>query len=839
MAVNSRHASTTLPGDEEAVVRKKSVRAMYGKATGELRRGNRALGISLLEQACRLYPRDGHSWLALAKAYGEDGDVEAASSAFDDGLRHCPDSVHLAHAAGVASARRGDESRARRYFERALELDPSNAFARHSLARLATTNRDDARRLLEEQTSAALVVARCELELERGEQYEASDAVRDLSTASRRFERAGDAASAARLERAVAKTTPDSEVAERALRRAVDLDGDVKSKVALARLMLFEKQQQTDHDVSSARDLLRSVVFSSSSSPVVFNRHGGSDDARSAYELLAKVEAEWFREDDGEAAAAQILTEATKIWGTISSSIWLAAGANARRLGNLDEASRCLERAAKLASSPTELSSVLTTSALVAADKGLRVEAERLFERAHDAEPSHGAAYAARGTYASKRWRDASAARSAFKRGLRALDEEASLRWAATLWHAWAAVESKRGYPTAARSLLLRGLKAAELEKSTEAGRYRAKDDAVLILHSLGSLELAVGRFEDAEAAFLDGARRLGVRNKPAATFLLGAARARLAADGALDGPVIAAKTFGEEPLALVDAVRLAASTRLVGGESSSWALRRESLLNRVAQGEVSARELFAAAAVVDSADARGWRLWAFAETKRGGGREVDLLYRAGMALATPDAALVAAFADSRADEPEAKRCVLVDGACKLANVSNLAAICSASRLKNRRGVAVLLAKLSKLELAENNADLALELAQAAVAAHDACGEAHLALGSCRECAGRPDDADVAYTRAIGVDDADGRTHVALANLRLARRDFVGARKALDRGLKAAPNDARVWHAAATLAARLGDLDGLAKLHKRASAAGDFFWRTAGGIEDDSPIDDE
>lgn len=863
IAIHGAKSSATVAVDaDEHAVLKKRVRAMYARATNDIRHGKVSQGITLLEEACRLCPLDAHSWLALARAYREMGDTEAARARLETGLGHCPASFHLAHAAGVACAQLGDDDMARAYFERVLALDPDNAHARHSLAQLETSLGDhaSARRLLESSgtvESAAIIVARWELELEvnGGDDAVASRAVAEMQAAARRFEALGDSVSAARLERAIAKTTDDGGIAEGSLARAINLDGgSVKSKVALARFLLFEKARYLDEnerslrssdesDVARARALLRPIVFqrTSSGNQLRFRRRrAATEDAKCCFELLAKVESEYY---DDDIAARAILAEARKIWPR-SPSIWHAAGANLRRLGKLDAAARALETAAELVDPTLELSSsIFTTAALVAADRGQRLQAECMFERAHAAAPANGAAYAARGNCAIKMWRDPGAARMAFKRGLRALGaapnaKDASLRWAATLWHAWAAVEAKCGEPEAARALLSWGLRAAELEQRFARRRCRAKDDAVLLLHSLGTLELAFGRFSVAECAFLDGAKRLGFAEKAASPFLLGAARARLGAHGDLDGPCRAAEEMRQDPSDVVGLV-LSATTAGDGGALVELAAR----VADAARGDerVSARELFGAAVLVDPNQARPWRLWAVAEAKRGGqgSLDADRLFCAGLSVAAPDAALVAAFAALRSNDAPAKRAVLAEGAVRLAGVDDLASLVARAHNvdRHRRGVASLLAKLARLDLASGERANALRLAHAAVAAHDKSAEALLALGACRERAGKLDDADRAYTQAVALDDTDGRSHIALTALRFSRRDVEGARAAITHGLRVVPNDARVWHAAAALEARLGDLDGLARLHSRAKAAGHFFWRNAApddhGAEED------
>ncbi|KAJ8601861.1 hypothetical protein CTAYLR_002671 [Chrysophaeum taylorii] len=808
---------------------KRRVRAMYQRARGELRNGRRRQGIATLEEACATYPPDAHSWLLLGRVLGEAGEREASMRTFERALVACPNSVHLAHAAGVASLGDGDAGRARRYFELALALEPDNAHARHSLARLdvAAGNGAAARRWLRgADASAALLVARCELDVADGRPTD--QVVRELRAAAARLEEedeevvggeSGRRAEAARLERAAAKTTEDPSIAETALRRAYALDdASAKSTIALARFLLLEKHNLGDADdeeVGDALELLRSLV-------------GRGLGGGVAHELLAKVESEL----ENYSGAAEILREATRRWPR-SGSLWLASGANARKLGDARSARKCLARAADLAADDvSELSSIYTTAALVETTN--RSKAEALFAKAREADPTHGGAYAAHGDRALKKWRDPSAARQIFQRGLREVSVAPGplARWAPTLWHAWANLETKQGNVRSARALLDKALVAAD-RAPRSARRHRSKDDAPLILHSLGYLELTVGRFQAAQAAFLEGARRRGLASRRASPFLLGAARARLGADGLGGDAAVALFPLAET------------KRRLLVADPSS----------------LSARDLFAAAAAVDDGrDPNAWRLWAEAEAKCGRANEADRLLRAGLRYARPDALLFSAWADLQ-DGVHARRQAFLLGARNIVAATPALApflrrvvvlddddddddrISSFKSVapRDRRNLALLLARWCRLELDDDDEDnnirerriKPLDLARAAVQADPACGDAHLALGEVARRAGRHADAEAAYDTAIHT-SASVAARLALSGLKIARRDFDAARTILDRGIDEAPRDARLWHAAAQLEARLGNLDGLAKLNKRARRLGQFFWRRADDDDDNN-----
>ncbi|MEO1460569.1 MAG: hypothetical protein AAFV49_23840, partial [Pseudomonadota bacterium] len=160
---------------------------------------------------------------------------------------------------------------------------------------------------------------------------------------------------------------------------------------------------------------------------------GRSEDLRRAYELLARVERDRFGDLE---TASVVLSRARRLWPR-SWRLHFEAGVLLRRRAAestaVADATHCLlEARAALARaldnpappSPQQRSRVLTTAALVEADLGNRAEAEALFDACVAAHPAHGAAYAARGDCALKKWRDPDAARRAFRAGLEALRAE-------------------------------------------------------------------------------------------------------------------------------------------------------------------------------------------------------------------------------------------------------------------------------------------------------------------------------------------------------------------------------------------------------------------------------
>ncbi|KAJ1458022.1 hypothetical protein M885DRAFT_514602 [Pelagophyceae sp. CCMP2097] len=875
---------------------RRRARSLYDAARLKLRRGDTAKAVEMLEAAVAADARDAHSWLCLASALRSELRLAEERRCFDRALSACPRSVHLLHAAGVSAAAGGDVPRARKFFGRALRVDATSAHARHSWAALELEcgRVSEARRILGDagdRDTPQIHVARAEVDALRAPQACAAAAAA-LDAVATLYEARAEPISAAHVLRAAAKL--DGGDARRALsrsRRALELDGgSAASRVAVAALL------RAAGDARAARETLRGALTAADT---------GRKDDHVAHRALAILELDHFGDAD---AAALVLDGALARWPR-QASLFTLAGSAAQARGRTDTARKHFAAAARL-STAAERAPALTAWGTFEAECGDRGAAEKLFDRVVACDALHGATYAARADYESRRWGDYTAARATIKKGLRAVlrgSPPLRRRWAPTLWHGWAMVEARaaaagdaaakaagaapaprRAAPVPApavgrdelsarlqRRLLRAGLRAANV--SVPLGREL--NDLVLLRHSLGALEFRRGRFAAAFDAFLGGDARV---YGGSAALLLGAARARLVLD---------ARVCDDDDIA---------DGALVSQDCSA-ALRGATRPSSARNTALTARHLFARAAAVDPHDASIWRSWAVAEARhaalrhRGVGPDARAVFAEALSRHATDTQLVVAFAEAliRAKEPPLAKQVLLKGAWSCARgcarLEKLVEVAASTSLwgdglserdapallrraairmpppactaanpekrkaqpQNQRGsakaCAALLARLSRLELRQLRcAPRAERFAQAAVAAHARCAAAHVALGSCHEAASRHRLAEAAFSAACRYDRyedasaaATGYAAVALAALQVRRRAYNAARHTLEDALLVASTHAPLWHALAELEAKLGNIDGLAQLHRRAKAAGEHF-RTPSPFfaTDDSHHDD-
>ena len=143
---------------------------MFHRAQYLIRNGNNTVAHKLLVRCLELNPYDSHSWLALARLEAKLGYIDKARKAFQDGVTRCPTNVHILHAWGHLEQKHGNEALARECWSRALKLDPYNAYVCHALSNLERRlrNFESARNLLErvvaKKPTSALCVSLAEVE---------------------------------------------------------------------------------------------------------------------------------------------------------------------------------------------------------------------------------------------------------------------------------------------------------------------------------------------------------------------------------------------------------------------------------------------------------------------------------------------------------------------------------------------------------------------------------------------------------------------------------------------------------------------------------------------------
>ncbi|CAM9548010.1 unnamed protein product [Scytosiphon promiscuus] len=139
-------------GDSRA--KRAKVKAMYARARKILRYSSPSAARSaagILEEALALDPKDGHSWLLLARTWEGMGNVAAATEVFEKAVVECPENVHLWQSWGMLQDKFGDPAMARVSFANGLKADPGNPFVCHAWGLMEQRDGDNerAREILE------------------------------------------------------------------------------------------------------------------------------------------------------------------------------------------------------------------------------------------------------------------------------------------------------------------------------------------------------------------------------------------------------------------------------------------------------------------------------------------------------------------------------------------------------------------------------------------------------------------------------------------------------------------------------------------------------------------
>eukprot|EP00639_Heterosigma_akashiwo_P032595 CAMPEP_0194723736 /NCGR_PEP_ID=MMETSP0296-20130528/14721_1 /TAXON_ID=39354 /ORGANISM="Heterosigma akashiwo, Strain CCMP2393" /LENGTH=186 /DNA_ID=CAMNT_0039627263 /DNA_START=428 /DNA_END=985 /DNA_ORIENTATION=- len=158
------------------------VKELYKQAEAAAARGQAGSARALLTEGVGLDPRDGHSWLALARLEQGLGRHATARQVFAEGVEQCPANVHLWQAWAVMEARLNQVARARELFAAAHALDPGNPYVCHAWGLLEGKEGDAPRAralyraALDRRSWAQVVVALGELEAAGGDLAAAREA---------------------------------------------------------------------------------------------------------------------------------------------------------------------------------------------------------------------------------------------------------------------------------------------------------------------------------------------------------------------------------------------------------------------------------------------------------------------------------------------------------------------------------------------------------------------------------------------------------------------------------------------------------------------------------------
>jgi len=122
------------------------VKELYTASKEADQLGERKVAIDLLETLLRVTPNDARIYRRLSRMYSEQGDLSKARATLQLGLRRQPENPWLLHGMGHLELTHGcAKEKARSFFEKAIDADPTFAHSYHALGTLEHTNGNIAR----------------------------------------------------------------------------------------------------------------------------------------------------------------------------------------------------------------------------------------------------------------------------------------------------------------------------------------------------------------------------------------------------------------------------------------------------------------------------------------------------------------------------------------------------------------------------------------------------------------------------------------------------------------------------------------------------------------------
>lgn len=503
------------------------MRETFERARLEERNGKIAIARSLYRHCLTLDRRDAHSWLALARLEARAGGVnlrvgmnakevaerdspadgtQEAKRLFQEGLRECPDSVHLLQAWAVLEHRCGDRDAARRLFRKGAELEPGNPYVCHAWALLEQRdgNTEQARELfrktLQVRAHPEVCGAWAVLEAREGNVKQA----RSLFEKGLKNCRSSEGSSAASLLRNWAEMEErigDLPRARELLSKAITSQPHfTEPYVALAKLEVRRSC------TTRALELIATAAGLSARPPAaVFN-------------AWAHIE----RSSRGRVNEARSILKRGHELHPRDPALLQSLGILEDKSGNTELARKLFYKS--VCARPA--GPAFVAWALLEDREGNYEEAVRLFEECLVIDALHGAAYNAYGAMEARRG-NLENARRVYDRGLKACAS-------ASVWHGYGQLELKlSGDPVRARELF---------QKGTE----KTREDTSFIWHSWGMLELAERRVLEARQLFRSALKRYPRNSR----VLVGAALAEAASSPQDVADPVSAREFFKRAVA-------------------------------------------------------------------------------------------------------------------------------------------------------------------------------------------------------------------------------------------------------------------------------------------------
>ena len=449
------------------------VRALYHKARHAVSEGRFESARALFNQCLELDVHDAHSWLALANLEtriaqkNANASISAARKVFQQGLEHCPESVHLLQAFGVLEHRAGDRDAARRLFALGFEADPDNPYVAQAWGLLEERvgNKKEARRLfakaVRHRPTTEVLKSWALLEAREGNIERARRLLHDGVQACRKRHQSKSEADMLRQLAKLEESVGDLPKARTLLSQAIA--AFPSSEQAYLTLAQLEARRGSTRQ---ALELMRTAAGLTQCPPPCL--------------FVAWAQIHWNYCNDV-SAARDVLAQGCELHPR-DAVILQTLGNLEHKCGRVERATQLLE--SSIAAKPTPAAYVAL--ALLEEAQGNIDEAKRLFELALAIDMQHGAAYNAYGMMEA-RLGNIEAARRVYERGINNSPS-------ASVWHGYGQLELKHGN---------------NLDRACELfriGTQRAAGDTSFVWHSWGMLELSrkqVGAARDVFAAAL------------------------------------------------------------------------------------------------------------------------------------------------------------------------------------------------------------------------------------------------------------------------------------------------------------------------------------------------
>jgi len=761
---------------------------MYQRARYLLKQGDNAVAQKLLMRCLELNPYDSHSWLALARLEAKLGNIDKARELFTQSMIRCPNNVHILHAWGHMEQKYGNESLARDCWSKAIVLDPDNAYVCHALSNLEKRHRnfEEARIVLEKvvwrKPTSAICVSLSELERQLGHPERAKEVLlHGMKTCS--VERSKLLLSLAWLEEDYYNNTDE---AKRLIDEAMKIDkANVRVHVAKANLELRLNMRD------AARNTLQAATFLS------------AEDAQH-YTMWATLEIE----DGKHAAAIKILEEGARKypgdqfllqrWGTLE-----------MKLGNSNKAKTLFEKSiiirphaptfvawaileeqegiAIISPQPLFTNTVKDEDDLIEQTIGKLVDSADVPTDSHGnhndmpplpAEPSHELRKKASTQFQK--------ARQLFSIGM-IVDPQHG-----PLYHAYGNMEQRRGNYTGARDIFMRGISMN-------------CTDVTSLYHAWGLLELK-DSVSVARDIFHKGIE-LGLNGNKEVDSGVGFLLHSL---GMLE----------------LDNGRADESKRVFSTGVSLFPHHSQMLLGlalasmRLGDGDV-AREYFKASVDSDPLHAHAWQSWAIAEKQAGNIELARVLFRQGLTKGPMHGALWQAFGvmEMQQGNHDIARTLFAQSVKRCP-----------SHAQSYQAWACLEVRTGNLKKAKGLVTRGIRRAPSHPALWTAAGLVEERLG------------DIPKARQIFIEGLErfpkhGALYKSLGELEARQGVYNKAREYFTNGLQHDPQYAPVYHAAALLEAKLGNIAGLAELHKQAINRFEIHSMNTGNKDSDDIIE--